>query len=244
MQLLLDFPVSPRFTLANFVTCPGNRTALLFTQRLLDPGQSDNLLYLYGPAGAGKTHLIHAIAHELASTCGGAPVTVTPADRFLHQENEYKDSAPKALLLDDLHLFPDSSDARIALWQAFNDHYASGHPIVITASVPPKELPCFDGHMASRLLWGLVARIDTLDDEARRMIMTKLAEDHQTILPTEVIEYLISHLPRDVSSLAEAVRVLTTASLSSHRKITLKLVRETIPLLIPEHSGRPPATGA
>jgi chromosomal replication initiator protein len=99
---------------------------------------------------------------------------------------------------------------------------------MITGLFPPKELPNLDGHLTSRLLWGLVARIDVSDDQSRRMIMKKVAEDLQTVLPEDVAEYLLVHVPRDVPSLMAAVEGVNRRALALKRKLTVKLARETL----------------
>ena len=105
---------------------------------------------------------------------------------------------------------------------------SSGRKIVVTGLVPPKELTSLDGHLISRLLWGLVARVDISDDDSRRMIMKKLAEDRQIVLPADVIDYLLAHLPRDIPSLVSALETLTRQAFAAQRKITVRLAKEAL----------------
>src|SRR5512138_1783125 len=173
MQLFFDFPVIPRYTFANFVTCSGNNTALEFVKRVMMPGSGENLLYLHGAGGSGKTHLLSAINSQLAHGSSGSPsfipleaVTEENCRRVFEQAG-----AQTHLLLDNLHLLADSSLLRSALWQLFNDFYESGRKIFATATLPPKELNSLDEHLQSRFMWGLVAKLDISSDESRRMIM-------------------------------------------------------------------------
>jgi len=236
MQLTFDFPVTPRYSFANFVVCPGNRTAVQFARKVADPVEPENLLYLHGPEGAGKTHLLMSVGLHLsggdpfpAVSCGnleqlydGAQGPERPsvlAERFR--------GAP-ALLLDDIHLLPADPHLQAEVWQLFNDFYGAGRKIVVTGRVPPKELASLDGHLISRLLWGLVARVDISDDDSRRMIMKKLAEDRQIVLPADVIDYLLIHLPRDIPSLLAALERLTRQALATQRKITVRLAKEAL----------------
>jgi len=75
-------------------------------------------------------------------------------------------------------------------------------------------------------MWGLVSRLDISDDESRRMIMKKLADDRQLFLPDDVIDYLLLRLPRDIPSLAAAVELLKKHSFATQKKISLKMARE------------------
>lgn len=242
MQLVFDFPVNPKYSFENFVVCAGNTTAFQFARRLTDEcGITDNLLYLYGPAGSGKTHLLMATG---ALLCARVGLTTIPCISFKDIDEIYGGEYPAeevsklaarfrnapALLVDDIHLIPDQASVRVEIWQLFNDFYNAGKPIVVTGFFPPKELPNIDGHLISRLLWGLVARIDISDDDSRRLIMKKLAEDRQVVLPADVIDYLLIHIRRDVPSLIEALDAISRYALAAKRKISLRLAREALAL--------------
>lgn len=232
MQLAFDFPIKPQYTFDNFVVCHGNETALAFTKRVLNPGSGENVLYLHGPAGSGKTHLLTAISQVLPVDSSLGPLPVIPLEKMTIEN--YADMIQPlrnrpALLLDDLHLLEDNNDLRIALWQLFNDFYGSGRMVVATATLPPKELTTLDDHLKSRFLWGLVAKLDIFDDNSRRMILQKLAEDRQIVLPAEVAEYLLVHLPRDISALTAALEQLRRFAFATQRKISLRLAREALP---------------
>jgi len=230
MQLVFDFPIEPQYSFSNFVTCGGNETAFALASRLLTADAGENLLYLHGEVGSGKTHLLSAIGKELSAR-SGIDIPTIPAAQ-LHSENCAASFARlrglPALLLDDLHLLADDSGLRVALWQLFNDFYESGRKIVATATLPPKELTSLDDHLKSRFMWGLVARLDISDDNSRRMIMQKLAEDRQIILPEEVTGYLLIHLPRDITALTAALDRLRHFSLTTQRKISLRLARKAL----------------
>jgi chromosomal replication initiator protein len=229
MQLAFDFPVEPRYRLDNFVVCSGNETAYAFATRLLAPVGGENLLYLHGAGGSGKTHLLTAIGRELTSGAEELipviPAGKLPTDNFT--ETFAKLRRLPALLLDDLHQLSADRSLTTALWQLFNDFYSSGRKIVATASLPPKELAVLDEHLQSRFMWGLVARMDVSDDRSRQAILKKLAEDRQIILPDDVIEHLLAHLPRDITALAAGLDRLTRNAFATQRKISLKLARET-----------------
>jgi len=230
MQLIFDFPVKPNYTFANFVTCRGNEVAITFAKRVMDPVSGENLLFLHGPEGSGKTHLLTAISHA-TETATGVSVPALPVQSLTTVELERLGDITRnlpLLLLDDLHLIRDDDRVRVAIWQLFNDFYSSGRKIVVTATAPPKELPHLDGHLVSRLLWGLVAKMDISDDDSRRMIMNKLAADRQIVLPAEVIDYLLLHVQRDIPALTSALEQIKRLSFATQRKITLKLAREAL----------------
>lgn len=230
MQLVFDFPVTPRYSFDNFVVCSGNRTAFEFARRLADHNAGESVLYVYGPPGSGKSHLLMALGERLSG--GGS----TPAVRCdvlgdaavsdITTLVEHFHDAP-ALLVDDIHLLPGHRAFREHIWHLFNEFYQSGRKIVVTGSVPPRELASVDEHLISRLLWGLVARMDVSDDDSRRLILKKLADDRQIILPDDVIDYLLCHTRRDLHSLKEAFELLVQTALATARKISVRLARET-----------------
>jgi chromosomal replication initiator protein len=247
MQLVFEFPVNQRYTFDNFVVCEGNRTAFHFAKMVTGGVDGDNLLYIYGPPGSGKTHLLLAAGESLlrgeceARSRTGETVPYLsfkdideiydghyPAETVSKLGERFRESP--ILLVDDIHLIPDHASIKVELWQVFNDFYGAGKKIMITGLFPPKQLPGIDGHLISRLLWGLVAGIDVSDDDSRRMILKKLSEDRQVILPDDVAEYLLAHVRRDIPSLHDALETVNRHALSCKRKITVKLAREALGL--------------
>lgn len=233
MQQTFDFPITPKYRFDNFVVCGGNETAYRFAVRLASGDGTENLLYIHGPEGSGKTHLLTAVAERL----GGIPMVAFADDARFAPGASAGESlsslfdpfrALPALLVDDLQLMPDDERLKVALWQLFNEFYSAGRPIVMTGDLPPKELPGLDGHLVSRLLWGLVAPLDISDDDSRRMIMKKLATDRQIVLPADAIDYLLIHVPRDIPSLRAALDTVSRYALATGRKVSSRLAREAL----------------
>ena len=219
MQQFFDFPVIPSFSFESFIPCEGNAAALRFALRVADPSDSECLLYLFGPSGSGKTHLLQSIAGNqfpyLSLRETHSPELLVPT--FI---------SAGGLVVDDLQDMPDDPDLRRALWQLFNDFHTSGRTIAMAGSVPPRELTTMDDHLTSRLLWGLVARLDTTDDDSRRMIIKKVADDHQIRIPDDVIDYILATTSREVGALITFFQQLYRFSMAEKRRITLPLARE------------------
>jgi len=238
MQLVFDFPVDAKFSFDYFVVCSGNSSAFQFV-KMLAANEAHNLLYIFGPAGSGKTHLLRALASSFCSLEGRPSL---PYISFKEIDDIYQGEYPAeavsklaerfmgepALLIDDIHLLPDTPHVRTELWQLFNDFHAAGRKIAITGLNPPGEIPHLDGHLISRLLWGLVARVEIPDDDSLRIIMKKLADDRSIHLPADVIDYLLIHTRRELPTLIDAFESIYRHSLATGRKISLRLVRELL----------------
>jgi chromosomal replication initiator protein len=238
MQMVFDFPVHPRYSFDNFVVCSGNELAFRFA-KMLGTEEAHKLLYVYGPPGSGKTHLLSAVGKSLMAgrtDCSIPYISFREIDQLYGGEYEAEQSSrlaerfrdAPALLVDDVHLIPDNVNIRVELWQIFNDFFHSGRMIAVTGLYHPRELPTLDDHLISRLLWGLVARVDVSDDDSRRLIMKKLAEDRQVVLPADTIDYLLLHTRRDIPSLKEMLESLSRHALATGRKISLRLAREVL----------------
>ncbi len=225
MQQFFDFPVIPTFGFDSFVTCEGNAAALRFAMRIADPADPEKLLYLHGPSGSGKTHLLKSIA--------------TGAVRYLSLKEQTDPEAlvsffsgSPGLVVDDLHEMPDNPALKASLWQLFNDFHTSGRIIAMSGMHPPRELVRLDDHLTSRLLWGLVARLDTSDDNSRCMILKKVADDRQIRLPDDVIDFILATASREVGDLISCFDQLYRFSMAEKRRITLPLAREVRELVL------------
>ena len=226
MQQFFEFPVTSLCTFDSFVVCDGNAGALQFARRIADPDDPENLLYIYGPAGSGKSHLLQAIGQVM----GGSSRWPVPCLSF--REPATADDVcgrfaqAEALIVDDLHLMPDDGGLRAALWQVFNDFHSSGRKIVMAGLYAPRELPYLDDHLVSRLLWGLVARLDVSDDHSRQMILKKIAADRQVRIPDDVVDFILMTTSREVGDLISAFEAVFRLSMELKRRITLPLARE------------------
>ncbi len=227
-QQALDLPVTPRQDFDNFICCSGNQAALQFCQRLLDSGSIEQVLYLHGTSGSGKTHLLQAVADHFQVPLYQA----SDLPRALHQD----DSA--CLIIDQLEALPEHPDQRGMVWEAFNRHYTRGKKILMAGRLTPDELPCIDEHLASRLVWGLVAHLDITDDHSRRMLIMKLARDRNIVMPEAVCTWLLTVLPRHAGALIEALTQLYRTALEQDRRITLPFTKVVLSERLPPSTDR------
>ena len=228
MQQFFDFPLSPSFSFDSFVPCEGNAAALRFALRIADPADPEKLLYLHGPSGSGKTHLLKSIA------AADFPY-LSLRDCSDPEKVMALFTSARGLVVDDLQAMPDDPALRGTLWELFNQFHTSGCAIAMAGQHPPRELTNLDDHLSSRLLWGLVARLDTSDDHSRHMILKKVADDRQIRIPDDVVDYILATASREVGALIENFNRLYRYSMAEKRRITLPLAREVRDLI---QSGR------
>ena len=196
-QLALGISPPPQPTLDNFV--PGANAELLERLRELGSGNCpESIVYLWGDAGSGKSHLLRACMRD-----------------GLH-------------VADDVEKLDEAS--QIALFNAINEARQSGNAVLAAGNAPPPQLPLRED-LKSRLAWGLVYQIKPLADTERAVFLRTEAERRGLRVPEEVIGYLLTHVRRDLPTLAAILDELDRASLERQRQITLPLVRETLKAL-------------
>lgn len=217
-QLLLELvaPEPPQF--ANFLPGP-NAEALALLMSRLAQGSGESIIYLWGPPGAGKTHLLRAA------------VAANPGGTYLGPDDPWRDDPGVGLLAaDDVDRF----DARRqgALFSAINALRAAGGLVLLAGAVPPGQLRLRED-VRSRLGWGLVFELKPLADEDKPRALAEYAKARGFAVPPEAIDYLLRHGRRDMGTLVRAMATLDRLSLQQKRPVSLALAKR---LLRPEPS--------
>lgn len=219
-QLLLDLPAEKPQTLDTFVA--GQNTELvLLAQRLLQgaPASLDErFVYLWGESGAGKSHLLHALATAPASRY--IPSNA-PSDAFTYHPDA------TLYLLDDCDRLPPQS--QIDAFNLFNQVRERGGCMVATGPQAPLALTVRED-LRTRFGWGLVYQVHGLSDDEKIAALTQAAQARGFTLSPGVLPYLITHYRRDMRSLAGMLDALDQYSLETQRPVTLPLLRSLLQL--------------
>jgi DnaA family protein len=199
-QLVLDIgpPVEPDFD--NYVAGP-NAEALERVRSLAAGGLREAIVYLWGEPGSGRTHLLRA-ASRAASRANRALV-----------------------IADDVETLDEQAQQR--LFAAINAAREGEPPVLAAGSHPPAQLALRED-VRTRLAWGLVYHLKPLSDAEKALHLRAQAARRGLRLSDEVIGYLLSRLPRDLSSLNAVLEALDRYSLATKRPVTLPLVREAL----------------
>jgi DnaA family protein len=219
-QLLLDLGAEKPQTLDTFVI--GQNVELLQRLRQLseraDALPSDRFVYLWGEPGAGKTHLLRALATHAGTRYIAAG---SAEDSYLY------DRGVHLYLMDDCEQL--SPDAQIAAFNLYNEVKENGGLLVASGNRPPLALALRED-LRTRLGWGLIYQLQGLTDDEKIAALTQTAQARGMNLSPGVLPYLITHFRRDMQSLSAMLDALDRYSLETQRPITLPLLRSLLQL--------------
>jgi DnaA family protein len=192
--------------------------------------QGEPLIFLSGPAGCGRSHLLMgqcAAAQRRGLRSQYLPLAaredLTP--RMLEGLE-----AVDLLACDDVHLIAGEPDWEQALFGLFNRCRERGTKMLFSADRGPAALPIGLADLRSRLSWGLTLAVQPLDDEGRLALLEALARRHGLPLPAEVARYILERTGRHPRDLLATVQQLDRASLAEHRRLTIPFVRRCLGL--------------
>jgi DnaA family protein len=217
-QLLLDLSAQQPQTLDSFVVGRNVELTQLLRQYAdhADKLPGERFVYLWGEAGAGKTHLLQALATD-------SRARYIPAGA---SESEYLfDPGTVLYLLDDCEQL--SPAAQIAAFALYNQIKENGGLLVAVGDTPPADLVLRED-LRTRLGWGLIYQVHGLSDDEKIAALTKAAQARGIGLSPGVLPYLITHFRRDMRSLSAMLDALDQYSLETQRPITLPLLRNLL----------------
>lgn len=234
--------LNPRYTFESFVIGRSNELAAATASAIAEaPGKVYNPLFVYGPTGLGKTHLMHAIGHAIVSAHPNQRIQYLPAEDFtnsyidaiqhrLMQQFRRRFRELDVLLVDDVHFLRGKEATQEEFFHTFNALYEGARQIVVTSDRAPSEVPGIEARLVSRFQWGTVANIDYPDSEHRTAILRrKLQTDHLgEAIPQAVLELLSEHSQGSIRDLEGAVVTLLAFASLRKQPIGIALAREAL----------------
>jgi len=232
--------LNPRYTFDNFVIGNGNQfaraAALAVAER---PSKAYNPLFLYGGVGLGKTHLVHAIGHEVKRRQPGSSICYVTCEKFTNEliasirndrMTSFRDRyrTVEVLLIDDIQFISQKERTQEEFFHTFNALHESMKQVVITSDRPPKELTEIEERLRSRFEWGLIADIQPPDLETKVAILLKKAESEQVQLPTDVALFVASNVRTNVRELEGALVRLVAWCQHNNMDITLASAQQCL----------------
>jgi DnaA family protein len=219
-QLLLEIIPAPGPTLNNTVV--GSNTAAIEAASGLAPGRD---LYLWGPPGSGRSHILRAIAAEKPSIY--FDLAVSPAEIMTWATRPVAQQDLALVCVDDIQDMSLEQQASVfALYNRWRELTSTEHAfaIAVTGDRAPLMMPLRED-LRTRLGWDLVFRLDPLSDQEKFEAIQSYAERQGLPLSVEVLDWTLTHYSRDIRQLFALVDALDRYSLSKHRSVTVPLLR-------------------
>ena len=234
--------LKPSLNFDNFVVGECNKVAHSLARSIaIDPKVEYNPLFIYGPSGTGKTHLLHSIGNYIKYH---NPV---PTVLYIHSENfvndlikalehntidEFREKFREVdiLLFDDVYLLKNRERTQEEFFHCFNVLYTKNKQIVITANVPPAELDNIEDRLRSRFMGGLVAGIERLDSRTKVALIGVLAYKHGLDISDEAILLISSKLGSNTRTIMESLAKLADYAEEYDNKIDRAVVIQVLGL--------------
>ncbi len=212
----MDF--NPQFTFDNFVVGPSNRfahSAAIAVSKT--PGQVYNPLFIYGPPGVGKTHLLYAIANGIRRGNPDANVVYIKGDQFTNEliaaiqsgkNIEFRSKYREAdlFLIDDVQFIAGKESTQEEFFHTFNKLYEEHKQIVMTSDRKPSDMLTLEDRLKTRFEWGLLADIQPPDYETRMAILKNKAKQLGLELPDDVCDYIAINITNNVRQIEGTVK--------------------------------------
>jgi chromosomal replication initiator protein len=233
-------PLNPRYTFDQFVSGSGNQFAHAAAMAVANnPAITYNPLFIYGGVGLGKSHLLHAVGHQMLTQKPETRVCYCSAEKFMHEMvncirlnkmEEFRERyrSVDVLLIDDIQFIAGRERTQVEFFHTFNSLYESHKQIVITSDKFPREMPNLEERLRSRFEWGLIADIQPPDVETKIAILKKKAELNRIVLPDEVAYFLASSDTRNIRELEGMLIRLGAYSSLQHIPITLVMAKNNL----------------
>ena len=233
--------LNPLFKFSLFVEGRSNQMAAETCRKVLTQlGESQhNPLFLYGPTGLGKTHLMQAVGNALLQAKPNARVMYMTAESFVQdfvsslqkgKVEEFKKNCRSLdlLLVDDIHLLAGKEASLVEFFYTFNALLDESKQIILTSDRYPKELTELDPRLVSRFSWGLSVGVEPPDIETRIEILLKKAESSGIDLPRNCALFIAQQVVANVRELEGALNKVVAISRFKGSAIDLEVVRESL----------------
>jgi chromosomal replication initiator protein len=240
-----------RSTFETFVVGPGNRMAAAAARRVAEaPRTVYNPLFVYGGAGLGKTHLLHAIGHALLDE--GMHVVYLSAESFTNQlitaiqQRKMDDFRQRfrfadALLVDDIQFIAGKEQTQEEFFHTFNELYEAGRQIVISSDKSPAHIAQLEERLRTRFEWGMIADLQPPDSETRVAILRHKAREQNIRVRDDVLQVIAARFKHNIRELEGALTRVIAYSRLTGEPLSPELVHSALAALEPKEPRLPPS---
>ena len=228
------------YTFDNFIVGNSNKFAhAACTAVAAHPAENYNPLFIYGPSGLGKTHLLSAVVNEITKKKPNTRVLYIKGDEFTNQMIEAlsKQEMPEfrekyrncdVLLIDDIQFIAGKTSTQEEFFHTFNTLYEDGKQIILTSDRPPKDINTLEDRLKTRFEWGLLADIQPPDIELRVAIIKKKAEQVSLKLPENILIFIAENLCSNIRQIEGVIKKLKAISFLQSEPITMEVAKSCI----------------
>ena len=229
-----------RYTFKNFIVGETNKFARAACWKVANnPSNEWNPLFIYGPSGVGKTHLMYAVVNEILRQTPNAKVLYTKGEEFVNYMIECLSSRSMSvfrdryrecdvLLIDDIQFIAGKNSTQEEFFNTFDTLFNEGKQIILASDRPPRDINPLSERLRSRFEQGLLADIGLPDLELRTAVIKKKVEDMDIVLPDEVLSFLAENLRSNIRKLEGAIKKLAAKSMIDGRNITMELAKDCV----------------
>src|SRR5499425_2799468 len=232
--------LSPRYTFSSFVVGNSNQFAQAACQAVAElPSKAYNPLFIYGGVGLGKTHLLHAVGHEIARLYPSLRLLYLSTERFTNElinairydrtaefRSRYRNI--DLLLIDDIQFISGKERTQEEFFHTFNTLYESRKQIILSSDSPPKNIPEIEERLRSRFEWGLIADIQPPDFETRVAILKKKAALERVQLTDDVAYLIASRVQSNIRELEGSLTRMIAFCALAGREMSVDLAQEVL----------------
>lgn len=238
-------------TFDNFIVGESNKFACAAARSVAnDPGNSYNPLFIHGPSGIGKTHLLIAITNEIKRNRPDVKIIYKHGEEFTNELIGALQSGAMerfraryrmtdVLLIDDIQFIAGKASTQEEFFWTFSTLYENKKQIILTSDRPPKEITPLEDRLRTRFEWGLIADIQPPSEELRTAIIKKKAEMMGILLPPDCISFLTSSLQKDIRQIEGAIRKIASLVQLFHMPVNLDTCREAVKDLVNNEDPSP-----
>ena len=233
-------PFNFEYTFDNFIVGSSNKFAHAACVAVAKmPAKNYNPLFIYGPSGIGKTHLLYAITNYLREQNPNVKVIYIKGEDFTNQmidclsrqampefREKYRDC--DVLLIDDIQFIAGKVSTQEEFFHTFNALYEGRKQIILTSDRQPREIKTLEDRLKTRFEWGLIADIQVPDLELRIAIIKKKAEQVGIEIPEDVLTFLAENLRSNIRQIEGAIKKLGARVFLSGEQIDMDLARGCI----------------
>lgn len=230
--------LNPSYTFENFVVGDSNQFAFLSAKAVSEqPGKIYNPLFIYGPTGLGKTHLLQSVGNFCLN--GGKMVICVTSEQFItdftynlnnHSMERFREKYRNCdvLLIDDVQFLGKTDKIQEEFFHTFNEIHSKNGQIVMTSDRQPKLLKGFEDRLRTRFEWGIIADITPPELDTKIAIIKKKCEFDKIYLDKDVINYIATNMGDNIREIESAIINLNAYARLMRQEITLEFAKNIL----------------